>query len=576
MKARADTWSQITLSLGSGAKDSAPQYAILETNQIAFRLHTTDVYYSAKLVVESLDINGVATDDSGMAFEWLPKKNYKFGYDALFLHYFGVAQFAVELTDERGVVTVAVFEPIEIYGRKITAERATSMLSYISAKVDEHILTALSPTTFSATMARTGVAPAEILSRLEKTLEDVEVTIKNIILRPLTSLRANRIVVHNPTSEDVDDCGVEWIAEYSGLSHQVSCENDGVFYSGTEWRGMPEVLVAKAATSTDIYENHLVFFYLNKLLEEGKRILNKCEKIRWGGKAHSASISPFGYVSFFDVSHKNLNSINAKYEQRARSCVNRLEQMVSAFNKKIPISSRHIGRPMLTEKIKSNRHYLLFIKSVKEWVECREIHWLEQMLLSNIHSTPVLFEYYSVILVDCWLKSNGEHQRKGLFNGKLHGKNIKLYYEPSFPHPRYGNSPYGVWSCDINSRRGRRPDIVIDVDSDNNALRELFIFDAKCRNEYDVINYSLPDCAMKYGYGLRDINGRCPVQCVVMLHPKPLNEHDDFIDFYASPFNFEGATPAYPVLGAQRLNINGNGVESGFHRFLNDLLMLRS
>lgn len=60
--------------------------------------------------MENLEINGVPTNSTGNTFEWMPKKNTKFGYDALFLHYFGIAQFAVELTDAHDVMTVVVFE----------------------------------------------------------------------------------------------------------------------------------------------------------------------------------------------------------------------------------------------------------------------------------------------------------------------------------------------------------------------------------------------------------------------------------------------------------------------------------
>ncbi len=341
-----------------------------------------------------------------------------------------------------------------------------------------------------------------------------------------------------------------------------------------EWRGMPEIFVGKAIPSTDIYENHLIYFYLNKLFSEGKKILNKCEKNRWNIKTNNHTTNPYGYVSFFDVSQKNLNSITAKYELRARVCVTKIEKMIYSFKKKIPLTSRKLDRPMITEKIKSNKHYLLFIKSIKDWVECTNINWLEHILFSNIHSTPVLFEYYTVLLTDNWLKKHGIQQQKGFFNGNLFGKNVILYYEPTYPHPQHGNSPYGIWSCDMNTMRGRRPDIVLDIESENNEHRQLMVFDAKCRNEYDVKHDSLPDCAMKYGYGLRDIKGRCPVSCVVMLHPKPNGTKDDFIDFHASPFNFEGPTPARPVLGAQRLNINGGGMENGFHRLLNGLFVL--
>lgn len=567
-------WDFINLSLAGDNLGLDCKYSILETDQVGFRLKVPSNFVSAKLIVEKMEVGGVVSlvDDVSKVFEWLPRRNKVFGYESLFLHFFGVAQLAIELIDLDDEKKVYLFESISVYGRKVTAERAEAMLSYISSKADKYLLEALSPTSFSANLVSNGIAPAEILKRLEKSLSDIEPTLKNVIVNPISSLRPKFEVVYNPIAEEIDDKGIEWICENVGLSEDATCEDDGLFKFGMHWKLMPEVVKSSFEQSTDLYENQIVVFYLNRMLMESKGILLGFEKVKINISSSEGKVIHKDYVSFYSVAKKGLQADNIKNIRRAKSCIEKVERMLNIFNKMVPTTKLVVGKIYITEKLKSNRHYLLLLKYLKEWTDVRDINWVEKSVLNNIHSTPVLFEYYTVLLTDSWLKSNGIHSKDGLFDGDIHGRKVRLYYEPTYPSSKNEKSIYNIWSSDINVTLGRRPDIVVDVDYDIQSERELYIFDAKCRSEHKVLKESIPDCIPKYGYGIRDAIGRNPVKCIVMLHPKPSSVDDLFIDFYSSPYHLDGKFRAYPVIGAQRINLSHNGVEFGFQKLLTSLL----
>ncbi|WP_108652652.1 DUF2357 domain-containing protein [Dongshaea marina] len=558
LKRSEGDWESITLNPIGDQRIQPAVAEILETDQIKFRLSCQGEYQSAKLIIESIEIAGrlVNSDSPITSFEWMPSHNRKFGYDALFLHFFGVANLAIELSNSDNDSVIELFEPINIHGRRITAERAESMLKYISNTADKYILETLSPTSFGSKLTKDGIAPADLLDRLEKSLSEVDLAIRKVISRPITSLRSNPRVIYNPKAELIDDLSTEWIGEHAGLGQDATCENDGLFKFGFHWKGMPDVRVNSPYQSMDIYENQLIAFYLKKLVAESRRIYNQCKTHPKKRISYSSGAIRDGYVSFYDVSNKSIKSATAKYAHRAKICVENAEKILRAFNKHVP-TTKSPHRLVVTEKIKNNRHYALLIKHIKEWLNVRHINWIEKHVLSSVNSTPLLFEYYTVLLTDSWLKNNGSSNSNGLFDGSIRGRRAKLLYEPTYPSPRYKSiSEHGIWSCDINVIKGRRPDIVIDIDYDTPEERELVILDAKCRKENIVLRDELPTCSIKYGYGIRDANGKSPVKSVIMLHPQPKFKNDEFLDFYSSPHGLSLDQISKPEVIASLATIN--------------------
>lgn len=572
----ATLWHQFSLDPATDGDIEPCDFEILETDQVQFRLTTNKTYISAKLIIESMEIDGDLSPDGDKktVFEWVPRSNARYGRDALFLHYFGVAQPAVELIGEDGEVEVVAFKPFNILGRKITAERAEAMLSYISQNANEQIMEAISPTSYAANLTSKGVAPADALWRMESSLKVIDGMIRYIIRSPITGLRRHIRSISSPDSTQIDDYGINWIAEHAGIAEDANSQDDALFKYALKWKSMPHADVSVMEESTDLYENQLIRLLLARVLAECRKILDECLEARRRTLRPVSRLHRTGYVSFFDVAKKDSVRASLSYEIRARKCIGIAERCNQQFNTHVPTSNKTITRIEITSRIKENRHYILLLEQIEQWMNSKDINWIARTMMGSVHSTPVLFEYYTLLLVDAWLKKHGEPDTEGLFKGRLEGKEVTLLYEPRYPSPiATERAEYGIWASDRENRRGRRPDIVIDVQASSQERRKLYILDAKCRGERDVLRHSMPECALKYGYGLRDADGHCPVRAVVTLHPRPESKTEMFLDFHHAPYDLFGAKRAYPVIGSQRISINPGGSEFGLGRLLQALLL---
>ena len=551
---------------------------ILETDQISFHLEVPGKCTNAVLLIGDAEISNYSVNyENGLtSIAWIPKADENFGYKAFFLHYCGVATPAVIITEAKGDKKTILFDSINVCGRKVTAERVESMLEYISSQPDAGVLKAISPTSFKAKLVGSGVSAADMLQRLEQVIGQIEIALRRIISKPITALRPEDKVLKYPLSNDLDFSSVEWIADNAGKSIEADGADDGLFKIGLTWRKMDEVVSINSIQSTDIYENQLIRFYLSRLNYEAKRLHSESlvakrsygnsQPLLFDEKGHE-------YVHFHSIARRLMLKFGSTYEHRAFSLLRKTEAMLALFDSKIPTSKKKIRSIHVSEKMKANRHYVLIGRHIYEWLVNREILWVEKNVLSSISSTPKLFEYYTVILTHNCLVERGEKREPGLFDGVVNGRSVKLLYEPKYYKPKLGVVNTGINVADRYTGGHRNPDIVIDINYNEAHKRKLLILDAKCRAEINVLA-DLKKCILKYGYGIRDEQGFSPVNSIVMLHPKPRKEEELFIDYYEPPYNLYGKSRASPVLGCQRIDINRSGVESGFSKLIDALVMV--
>lgn len=573
-------WDSYTLNPTNLLNDE-PVGTILETDSIKFVLQTeNDDWTKIVLCIGDAQLKPFSAKCENGLYQttWMPKQDRIFGYKAFFLHYCGLANISVHFTRPDGFSETTLFQSLNVCGRKITADRIERMLIYISTEIDGNTVKALSPTSFMAKLEKKGVAIADYLQQLESVVTSINLSIRHIITKPIVALRPSRTIMRSPRSCDLDSSSIEWITENTGLSEDAPCKEDGLFEYGFGWRGMPDVVSIIPKPSTDIYENRLIRYYLIRLNSEARRLY---KKLRLETAAHTPTTEIISeghvYVNFSSIAKNVLKNIGSSYSSRTLSLVKATEMMLNTFNTKIPTSDTKLLNIHITEKIKANRHYLLAVKHIHDWLENREILWTEKNIFSSIFSTPKLFEYYSLLLVNSWLKTNGESSSTGLFSGSISKSYVSLHYEPVYLSPKKSPSSMGIYAADRFTKGWRTPDIVIDVTKmdTQSPQRSLFILDAKCKKE----EYVLPDlekCILKYTHGLRDDSGDSPVTSLIMLYPEPRKSisTDLFIDYYKPPYGLFGSMKAYPVMGCQKIMINADGKEEGLDALLHELLSI--
>ncbi len=542
---------------------------VFETDQIKFSLSCPANIVSAKLFIGDAELHGkMIVSGEGSRFEWKPKINKRFGHDAFFLHYCGIANLSILTWNDEGISQRVLFESVNVCGRKITAERVGNMLTYISTNITEDLLQVFSPTQFDANLVKKGVSLAENLQRLEVTLQQVSTSLKGVISRPLSSLRPTLRTLKYPSPEQLQSCDMEWVLENAGLAVEADSAETALFHSGFRWRAMAEIASTAPADSTDIQENHLIRFYLITLQQNANELVNQSRLSEEETSNDPISDDGEVYLNFYSIANRLLNKLGAGYYQRAEECLNHCNHLLTLFDKHIPTRSLSPNTLRITEKMRTNRHYHGMAKLMHDWMEKREVVWLEKVILSSINSTWKLFEYYCVMVTNNFLFSEGISSNKGLFSGGFRGRQLSLSFEPRWPTANKAGPNDSIIIVDRYTNNYREPDIVIDIQATKTQPQKILVFDAKCRGEQDVWK-DLQKCELKYTLGVRDLDGKCPVRSLIMLYPAPSSASDiNFQDYYLAPFNLQGPKSAEPVMGIQRLNILDNGCEKGLDDFL--------
>jgi len=521
------------------------------------------------------------------------KQAFSNHYQSLFFNYFGIAQLILELEIDGGHVT-AVIEPLEIQGRKVTADRATKMLKYVSSKASIDILNELCPTAMNSNLSDEGVQPSEILDKLEKTIEGLKKQFLLIAKSPIKKLRSKIKTIYHPTSYDVDEEGMNWLLENSWALTETESADEALISHDGDYYIASEVQTRKMVNTTDIYENKLIHFCINRIHTEACRLLREAE----ANIANSHRVLPVreNFVSFYKLAEKyDTKGVAQNFISRIKKSVDEANKLCALADKFIPVSNQQIDTISVTEQVKSRPAYLQCVAYLRDWIKEYFVAWESAVSLAKVTNLPRLFEYYLTVVIDDTLNVLGRRnsESSGLFQGKIHDSSYHLRYEPTYWKPRHRESlNQAIVSVDneklihsINDRVRnfsassakkylcREPDIVIERSDPNGNIDQLYVFDAKCwSDENKMYNSQVPELAMKYAMGLRRRDGKQVVKSCVAINPCPENNDLVFNDFYAQPCNLFGRTPAFPIIGTQRAAITANGEEPGIFKLVKQVI----
>lgn len=569
-------WESYTLD-PTGSEMGEFVATIFETDKIKFVLTCPSDTKSASIFIGDAEIKGSLEEQSGdkNRFVFMPKYNARFGYEAICLHYCGIANFSAIINREHSSDPDRfLFESVNVCGRKVTAERIKNILEFLSNNITEDLLVALSPTQLSANLVNNGVSMAERIQRLEHSLKDINGTVQSITHRPIKYLRPTSRIIHNPTPDKMSGADMEWVLENAGQAVEAENPDEGLFHYGFKWRSLPEIQSESASDSTGVEENLIIRYYLLSLRTAAAEMVSE-SRTHKPGKASSHDLSMgdegTGYYNFYSIAAKLLGTLGSGYYHRAMACLDNCNSLLSQFDAKVSTSKRRPSSLKPTAKMHANIHYIRMARLMNDWLQKKEVVWLDKILFSSINSTWRLFEYYTVISTHKWLLSRAENTNTGLFKGVIGSEKVTLFYEPRIPTANKAMPENNYVVIDRFTKNLRTPDIVIELESHNQ--RQLLVFDAKCRREADVWS-DLRICESKYTNSIRDrITGKPIVKSLVMLYPKT-SQHSDtrFQDYYLEPHRKDDAIYVEPVMGIQRVSIEKNGIEQSYSELLTTLL----
>jgi hypothetical protein len=547
---------------------------IFETDQIKFELKCPVGATAARIYIGDAEVRGVFSyaSEEYTSFTFSPRINQKFGYDSFFLHYCGIANISARYDLDDKPSQQVLFDALCVSGRKVTADRIRNILEYLSKHITTELLEALSPTQYSASLANNGVSLAEKIQRLEQTLMDISDTVRTIAFRPIRYLRPSMSTISDPTPEKLSGGDMEWVIDNAGQAIESDSPDSALFYFGFKWRTLPEIHSTAHMDSTDVEENRIIRHYLFILRATASELVAE-SRVEENNGINLNDYDDSVYMTFYFIANKILGDLSIGYQHRAAHCLMECQRLIKLFDAKVSTSHRKPLSVKPTQKMRANQYYMNMARSMKDWLDKREVIWLEKIFFSSINSTWRLFEYYTVISTHQYLHSISSNDKIGLFKGNVGNSNIKLMYEPSIPVIKNAKpeDPYVI--VDRLTSGKRTPDIVIEISPNDGSNKTLLILDAKCRQERDVWD-ELNSCERKYTSSIRDSNnGRQVVSALVMLYPKTSqHSNSQFQDYYHRPYGMKDPYSCEPILGIQRMVIDNEGIEQEFHQLLGSLI----
>ena len=395
---------------------------------------------------------------------------------------------------------------VDVQAKKITAEQALKMISYLSERHETLIRTCFSRSTVPTGTTSKGVAqPEAYLDCAEKFLE-----LKKELLLDLIRTRRTRLI---PTKE------MAWSPQSSSAVIDVADVIDGL--DGIiPTHGSPDLVIRKRGfkvvnlpltvlrESSDVLENQILLGGLYSIRTRVEQIASELIRIRTGEN------EPAGV-------YESLRSL--VLELTCTGMLNRCERIKSDCIDLTRVIEDRLGvkyqgelRPRMTPYARSSKVYRLLFTSLADWYDLGELSFGAQHLIVKLRSLWQIYEFFCLFVLSEGLMRSGWRPLECLPDPEFgysvpsmvslgrEACTLNIYYNKIIKPIQNGVGESGL--VDV-AHRGNganshwRPDFIFEFKIDGAASRRYLILDSKYSTEEIVKERHLPSITQKYYWG---------------------------------------------------------------------------
>ncbi|MCD9550838.1 nuclease domain-containing protein [Photobacterium carnosum] len=577
-----------TIKLNSISEFCAPIDWLREDEVIEFRLTTSNQFTNAKLNLYDHNIEPTIIDmaDNYCTFRWTPKKRWNGPLEYAFHNFFGIAELSVSLININGEEVIQNFHPIDILASKANAENVDNMFKFLAKFDDETLHSAFETTKQPSSFKEGNCTPNGYLERLESTLQHLLNVIGEISAKPITKLVAHYNIMSTTGEELLDDSSLGWLMSNLSELEETDDKQRAHIEHESKYFKASTIEVAELIENTDIYENQVIHGFILFLIRKVKYQLNKYDAdiLTY---AHPSQNHPDGYVSFFDQLKKFKTRLFSQQVTRCIFVQNNLLRLKNELEKRIPVSTAYLNRPILTHKAKNIASYRAIFLEYIMWIEANDPDWGTSKNLFAIKNIPTLFEiycFYRIRIAICEIFDISKLTGNTFFINEKNAK-LTILREPIYWMPRHKKSvgnyfinSEGMSSYNkklsvrshTDSKSHRCPDLVIEINIEGKEPK-LIILDAKYQKGQKAFQVSLPECTMKYVHGINYAKhlGN-PVDSLTLLHPY---SDRSFTSFHNDEYNIFSAFPIKPALQCVGLKLGESSEEDQLNIIIKQLLI---
>lgn len=554
-------------------------------------------YQNVKLYLHEIDFdaNEIQITSDGKRFRWFSQNNYS-KRELFFRNYCGIAELSLHLTGYDIEDQYVIFNHIDILASKISSDRITAMLEYLSHNDAKDIAALARITKRESGLRQDKELITSLVDKLSSYLKLIRQVIPNIIYKPITKVQPISKILSFNKDLHLNHDSIKWLSNnLDELNECSKYDNFDLILNGKYYK-INKILVSDFIENTDIYENQVIHGFISLLIRKIDSIINEYNsKYIKNSRIYNVN----GYFSLFSKISKFQHEITKSLIQKCETFRYELIEINKTISEKLPVSKEIINTPFFTLKVKNNKNYKIIFQKMIEIKNLGTPDWSLQDELNSIRDIPKLFEYYCLLLtkrsIEKALNKFATVSNKFIFNENTNDicfsysteeLSLDIFYEPkiwgdkniesvipSLVNPEAWVTERNQIKVRNNSYNGlksrhRSPDIVLRLKKPN--YENFVIIDAKYTNNFLSWNTYLPELVMKYIHGINNKSGINSTLALIVLSPDKNGLTRHYLDH---DYTIYGEQTVYPSLFNSILDINkSNDIENNYSKDINQII----
>lgn len=553
-------------------------------------------YQNVKLHLHEIgfDASEIQITPDGKRFLWFNERN-RSRNELFFRNYCGIAELSLNLTGY-GLDNYILFNHVDILASKISADRITAMLEYLSQNDAKDIAALARITKREAGLKQDKELITSLVDKLSSYLVLIKEIFPNIIYKPITKVQPVSKIISFSDNLHLNYESIKWLSNNLDELNECSKYDDFDLVLNGKYYKINKILVNFFVENTDIYENQIIHGFISLLIRKIDSII-----FEYNSKYVDSSRGySFGsYFSLFSKISKFQYEITKGLIQKCERFRSELMEVNKILSEKLPVSREILNNPIFTLKVKNNNNYKIIFQKMIEIKNLGSPDWSLQDELNSIRDIPKLFEYYCLLItkrsIDKALNNLASISPKLIFNNNgsdtcfsysTEDLSVDIFYEPkiwgdknkestipSLINPEAWVTSKNYIKVRNNTYKGlksryRSPDIVIRLKKQD--TEDFIIIDAKYTNNFLSWNTYLPELVMKYIHGINNKSGSNSTLALIVLSPdeKSFTRH-----YLEHDYTIYGDNTVYPSLFNSILDINNsNDIENNYAKDINQIL----
>lgn len=247
---------------------------VLEDEEVIFEYTLSNEYLESgfqnvKLYLHEIvfDPTDIQITPEGKKFKWFNEAPYS-KKEIFFRNYCGIAELSIQLNGYNIETKNITFNHIDILASKLSSDRVTAMLDYLSQNDAKDIAALARITKRKSGLKQDKVLLTSLIDKLSSYLLLIKQVLPKIINKPVTKVQPISKVLPFNKDLHLNHNSIIWLSKNIDELHECSKHDNFDIELNKKYYKINKILVNDFVEMTDIYENQVIHGFISILIRK--------------------------------------------------------------------------------------------------------------------------------------------------------------------------------------------------------------------------------------------------------------------------------------------------------------------